>query len=53
MASFLVGLEAAWTFLMDVLGQVFDLDVGVPVFVAVFALWVLDRIFGIFRLMRG
>ena len=53
MSAFLSGLDAAWTFLLSVLSKCFDLYTGTPVFVAVFALWVLDRIFGIFDLIKG
>lgn len=53
MSAFLSGLDAAWTFLLDVMGRLFGLYTTVPVFVAVLALWILDRIFGIFDLIKG
>lgn len=53
MDAFIAALSAIWTFLLNVLTQVFNLYTGTPVLVAVFALWVLDRIFGIFKFMRG
>lgn len=53
MAEFLSGLDAAWTFLLDVMGQTFALYTTVPVFIAVFVLWILDKVFGIFDLIKG
>lgn len=52
MSAFLTGLDAAWTFLLDVLNQLFSMYTGIPIFIAVFALWVLDRVFGIFDLIK-
>lgn len=52
MSAFLTGLDAAWTFLIDVLDRLFSMYTTVPIFVAVFALWVLDRVFGIFDLIK-
>lgn len=52
MSAFLTGLDAAWAFLINVLNQLFSMYTTVPIFVAVFALWVLDRVFGIFDLIK-
>ncbi len=53
MSAFISGLDAAWAFLLSTFGDIFDLYTSVPVFVAAFVLWVLDRIFGIFKLIKG
>lgn len=53
MSAFLAGLDAAWMFLFDVLTKLMETYTTVPVFIAVFALWVLDRIFGIFDFIKG
>ena len=53
MAAFLSGLDAAWTFLISTLGQIFGLYTTIPVFIAIFVLWILDRVFHIFDLLRG
>lgn len=53
MSAFLSGLDSAWTFLLDVMSHLFELYTTVPVLIAVFALWVLDRVFGIFDLLKG
>lgn len=53
MTVFIDNLTLIWNFLLSVLSQVFTLYTSVPVFVAVFALWVLDRIFHIFDFIKG
>lgn len=53
MSDFLSSLDLIWSFLLDVLTQVFGLYTSYPVFMAVFTLWVLDRVFGIFDLIKG
>lgn len=53
MQQFLDGLSAAWTFLFNCMTMIFGLHTAVPVFAAILALWVLDRIFGIFKLIKG
>lgn len=53
MNVYLVQLQSIWNFLIEVLTQVFDLFVGNPIFISVFALWILDRVFGIFDLIKG
>ena len=53
MAAFLSGLDAAWMFLLQIMSLIFQLYTTVPVFMAVFTIWLLDRIFGIFDLIKG
>lgn len=53
MSAFLAGLDAAWTFLFDVMTKLFQMYTTIPVLIAVFALWILDRVFGIFDLIKG
>lgn len=53
MAAFLSGLQAAWSFLLDTMTQVFNLYITMPILIAVFVLWILDRVFGIFDLIKG
>lgn len=53
MNAFLIGLESSWTFLLQIMSLVFSLYTEEPVFMAVFTLWLLDRIFHIFDLIKG
>ena len=53
MSAFLSGLDSAWTFLLQVMSLVFNLYTEEPVFMSVFTLWILDRVFGIFDLIKG
>lgn len=53
MTVFINNLTLVWNFLLDVLSKVFYLYTSQPVLIAVFALWVLDRIFHIFDFIRG
>lgn len=53
MAVFIDNLTLIWNFLLDMMGKLFNLYTTVPVFIAVFALWVLDRIFHIFDFIKG
>lgn len=53
MSQWLSGLTACWDFLLSVLSNVFVLYTGIPIFISVFVLWLLDRIFGIFDLIKG
>lgn len=51
--TFLAGLEAAFQLLLSGGSEVFSLYTGVPILAGILALWVLDRIFGIFKLIKG
>lgn len=53
MAVFIDNLTLIWNFLLNVMTQVFNLYTSAPLFIAVFALWVLDRIFHIFDFIKG
>lgn len=53
MSVFIDNLTLIWNFLLDVMTQVFDLYTTAPLLIAVFALWVLDRIFHIFDFIKG
>lgn len=53
MSGFLSNLGLIWDFLISTLTQLFALYTSYPVFMAVFTLWVLDRVFGIFNLVKG
>lgn len=53
MAAFLSGLDAAWTFLLQVMSIVFQLYTNEPIFMSIFTLWILDRVFHIFDLIKG
>lgn len=53
MASFMSALSQIWDFLIDIFTKVFTSYTTIPVFIAVFALWVLDRIFHIFDYLKG
>ena len=53
MDAFLSGLNLVWSFLLSSAAIVFNLFTTVPVLAAILALWVLDRIFGIFKLIKG
>lgn len=52
MTEFIVGLRSISAFLFDTLTKVFNAYTTVPVLVAVFGLWLLDRVFGIFDILR-
>ena len=53
MSDYLSNLDLIWNFLVTVLTTVFNLFTSHPIFMSVFGLWILDRIFGIFDLIRG
>lgn len=53
MSAFLSSLGLIWDFLLSTMSQTFALYTTAPVLVAVLALWVLDRVFGIFDLIKG
>lgn len=53
MGEFVSTLQQVWDFLIDVLNQVFSLFTSSPIFIAVFVLWILDRVFHIFDLIKG
>lgn len=53
MSNYLSNLDLIWNFLIMVLTTVFNLFTSHPIFMSVFGLWILDRIFGIFDLIRG
>ena len=53
MSAFLSNLDLIWDFLLDVFRVICNLYVRSPIFMSVFSLWVLDRVFGIFDLIRG
>lgn len=52
MNEFLSALSQIWNFLADTLSAIFTSYATVPILVAVFVLWILDAIFGIFRRLR-
>ena len=51
--SFLDQLGLVFDFLLSVLTQIFSLYSSNPVLMSVFTLWILDRVFGIFNLVKG
>lgn len=53
MASYLSDLNSIWDFLLLILQSCFQVFTTHPIFMSIFALWVLDRVFGIFDLIRG
>lgn len=53
MSAFISSLGLIWDFLLSTLTKTFELYTTAPVLVAVLALWVLDRVFGIFDLIKG
>lgn len=53
MSAFISALGQIWDFLISTMSQIFALYTTAPVLVAVLALWVLDRVFGIFDLIKG
>ncbi len=53
MTSYLSNLQLIWNFFLQVLKVIFDLYTKEPIFMSVFSLWVLDRVFGIFDLIKG
>lgn len=52
-ARFLSLLFQIWEFLLDIFSKVFVLYTTQPVLMAAFTLWILDRVFGIFDLIKG
>lgn len=46
-------LTLIWNFLLSCMTTIFNTYMAVPVLLSVFALWVLDRIFGIFHIIKG
>lgn len=52
MNQYLADLGAIWSYLLNLLGQIFNLYTTSAIFISVFTLWVLDRIFGIFDILR-
>lgn len=53
MGDFLGNMDLIYNFFILCVRQIFGLYTSYPVFMAVFTLWVLDRIFGIFDLIKG
>lgn len=53
MDIFLSGMDAAWQFLLQVGTAVFSMYITYPILMAAFTLWILDRVFGIFDLIKG
>lgn len=53
MTAFINNLNLIWNFLLDTMTKLFNLYTTTPVLIAVFALWVLDRIFHIFDFIKG
>lgn len=53
MTVFINNLNLIWSFLLDTMTKLFNLYTSSPVLIAVFALWVLDRIFHIFDFIKG
>lgn len=53
MAAYLDALTQVWNFLLTVLSAVWGLYTSQPVLMSFFTLWLLDRIFGIFDLIKG
>lgn len=53
MDAFLSVLTSGWDFIFQVLTLVYQLYSREPVFMAVLSLWVLNRVFGIFDLLKG
>ena len=51
--AFINGLELIWPFLLNVMSQVFNLYMTQPILMAIFSLWILDRVFHIFDLIKG
>ena len=53
MDVFISSLGLLWDFLLSTMGQIFNLYMVSPVLIGAFALWVLDRVFHIFDLIKG
>lgn len=54
MTVFISDITLIWNFLFQkLLTPIFNLYTSQPVLIAVFALWVLDRIFHIFDFIKG
>lgn len=53
MDAFLSVLTSGWDFIFQVLTLVYRLYSQEPVFMAVLSLWVLNKVFGIFDLLKG
>lgn len=50
MDAFLSGLSLVWDFLQEILTNIFDLYVNEPVFMSVFAVWLVRRLAHIFKI---
>lgn len=53
MSAFLQGLNYVTSFVFEIFSQIMNLYVTLPILIAVFALWILNRIFHIFQKIRG
>lgn len=53
MSAYIDNLTLVWNFLLAVMTRIFNLYTSAPLLIAVFALWVLDRIFHIFDFIKG
>lgn len=53
MSLFLSELELVAVALFDVMADIFTMMMNTPILTAVLALWVLDRVFGIFDYLKG
>ena len=53
MSAYLSDLDLVFNFLLTVLTAMYNLYTTYPIFMSVIALWALDRIFGIFDLIKG
>lgn len=49
----LIGLTSAWQLFVTIIGYIWEAYTLNAVLSAFFTLWVLDRIFGIFDLIKG
>lgn len=53
MSAFLSDLDLIFNFLVTCFSYIYGLFQSSPLLMSVLALWVLDRIFGIFDLIKG
>ena len=53
MSALFAGLDIIWSFILGSLSSIFGLMITVPLLALVLGLWILNRIFGIFKLIKG
>lgn len=53
MAGFITTLDLIWNFIFSVLDRLVAVVLASPILTAAIALWILDKVFGIFDLIKG